>query len=112
MTKHALSQGLMLDDPCGGTGLLTVTVGKYSLCARCLCSKGQLQMSAVIPLITEVRAVTTEQLQELWPAGIPEVIPREEVVRGSHGTARKTRKQRAAERLARGLTTPETPSQT
>lgn len=73
-------QGSMLDDPCGGSGLLSIEIGSRRFGARCMCEKGQLRISKTIPLVVDVRGVTTEQLQELYPTGIPATIPAAEVI--------------------------------
>lgn len=83
-------QGNLLSDPCGGTGMLSIErstsrphpfldgefiVTRATVAARCMCEKGQLQLSSQIPLIVDI-VETTEQLQDLYPDGVPDVIPR------------------------------------
>ena len=84
-------QGSMITDPCDGTGLLVVDVGHGTVAARCLCEKGQLQMSAHIPLVSAVAGITTEQLQDFYPDGIPDVIPRGQVTMTPVGPKRRAR---------------------
>jgi hypothetical protein len=83
-------QGTMLHDPCDGTGLLSLDVNGRSVAARCMCEKGQLRMSATIPLVVDI-GLFTEQLQELYPDGIPDVIPREHVTDTPVGPKRRNR---------------------
>lgn len=75
------------NDPCGGTGFIVFErtlsrphpflegerlIQTARVTARCLCHKGQHGVSPRIPLICDV-VETTEQLQELFPHGIPTV---------------------------------------
>ena len=89
-----MSQGALLDDPCGGCGLLSyeqvepehvkaypdghtivVPTRRRTVAARCLCEKGQLRMSPMIPLISDIVREYAE-LQDLYPHGIPPILER------------------------------------
>ena len=84
------AQGTLMDDPCGGTGLIVFErttntphpfldgeriVRTSTMTARCLCHKGQHLLSPAIPLICDA-VETTEQLQDLFPHGVPEITSR------------------------------------
>lgn len=96
--------GMLFEDPCGGTGILSVDIGGRCVAARCLCAKGQLRTSPAIPLVTELPGVFTEWLQDLYPAGIPEILTADDVVTvPGVGRVRKSRRRHIQEAYAEGL---------
>lgn len=89
-----MPQGSFLNDPCGGSGMLVYEVfepahqieagdgglmdvpgRRRTIAARCLCERGQLQLSPAIPLISNVVREYAD-LQELFPEGVPAIIER------------------------------------
>lgn len=105
---RAQDTGSLLADPCGGTGMLTYEVvepahvdrfgrdvpsRRRTVAARCLCEKGQLRTSPSLPLISDL-VQFTDELQDLFPEGVPDIIPPDQVVIAPKvGRIRQSRKR-------------------
>jgi len=102
--------------PCGGTGFLSVEtvrperivdgvaipMQRMTTAARCLCPIGQLRRSKGIPLVSTV-IQTTEELQNLYPAGIPDVLTEDDVTWTPYGPVVKARRRQIQQAYLEGV---------